>query len=512
MKIKIIIILGFCLFFVLSALPGRFVKVSSENTNDNRLTTACPTPVTTKFFSYSQRFPLDEAFCQAGNKPFELRQDYPTALPASEDLPWRKIVTKKDDFKAKWREYLLAILKYGFEGNLEENWIVQNNKKRKWYHAPYMDADAVGFDSNGKDTFRPMGREYIHGLTQERTTCLEELKGEKSCLSSSPKFQNWAVSVYNEPGGYYIGEVWRELFTKLNTTKPIPIPNPADIWKELPEGFPEETVAIKLLFTEADDEMLAGTIEWQANINVNTPIPVPPHLQRRETKTMRLMQIDVAVRERKEISPTGWVFGTFVFQKGNAATISYPSVHSGWLRFVPIGLTYGNGEGESFNEDNANLAHKQHQGCDQYLESNKEIEKDLLKPGKARTNGPIDNPISSCISCHSAAETSSPDEFTFENLFRKYPNECSDRTSYEFWYGKANSVLHINPRITETTNLAPNIFVRKTLEAKAISLDYSLQLRSGIDRCCRDGRLKLKTGCSCEKDNILNKHNLEMIR
>src|SRR4051794_37877270 len=48
---------------------------------------------------------------------FKLRQDYPTALPAPETLPWATI-----DFKTEPEKYIKAVLAYALEGNVEHQW------------------------------------------------------------------------------------------------------------------------------------------------------------------------------------------------------------------------------------------------------------------------------------------------------------------------------------------------------------------------------------------------------
>ena len=106
-------------------------------------------------------------------------------------------------------------------------------------------------------------------------------------------------------------------------------PNP----KNFPhDGFPEGTVAIKLLFTQADLDYLSNSVKWQADIYRGA---MPP-------QTMRLLQIDVAVRD--DVSPTGWVFGTFMYHD-DAPPFEYHAALSpdrkSWLRVVPLGLMFG---------------------------------------------------------------------------------------------------------------------------------------------------------------------------
>src|SRR6185312_15002266 len=103
---------------------------------------------------------------------FRLRQDYPGAKPE----PDKKAVFLDIAFnengagKENWKKYLLAVRDYCFEGNVDqtlptangrvdENWILQNNRKRNWYHVPWQH-----WDHSGR-----AGREGIRGLTREAT-------------------------------------------------------------------------------------------------------------------------------------------------------------------------------------------------------------------------------------------------------------------------------------------------------------------------------------------------------
>ena len=88
---------------------------------------------------------------------FKLSQDYPIKPPSVEQQPWLKI-----DFKTHPLEYLQCVYQYVLEGNLEADWIPQNNKIRTWYHTPWMHWN------NSSDGIVTGRRECISGLTRER--------------------------------------------------------------------------------------------------------------------------------------------------------------------------------------------------------------------------------------------------------------------------------------------------------------------------------------------------------
>jgi hypothetical protein len=326
---------------------------------------------------------------------FRLKQDYPQTLPPLGSRPWMSF-----DFRTQPNDYLKAALGYALDGNKEADFVLQNNATRGWYHAPWMHAGAAG-------------REFIRGLTRERSSRAGELHA-----SQTSTWENWAVSAYNPRGGYTLGRVWK------NADGPDPAL----------AKFPIGSVSVKLIFTEAPVSQvpyLAGSVEWQADIHrASGSAPRP---------TLRLLQVDLAVRDSRAASTTGWVFGTFVYD-GNAPGATP------WDRLVPVGLMWGNdptrvktNQALQQTKINAGLQIPQHLGFEQ------------------RLNGPIDNPRSSCLSCHSTAQIQ-PD------LSR------SSRAAIP----PATATL-------ETLRLYfRNIKSGAPFDAGALSLDYSLQLQNGI--------------------------------
>lgn len=326
---------------------------------------------------------------------FKLRQDYPQTLPPTGSRPWTSI-----SFRTRPNDYLEAVLAYALEGNKEADFVVQNNTVRGWYHAPWMHAGAAG-------------REFVRGLTRERSSRPGELH-----VNQTGTFENWAVSVYNPRGGYTLGRVWSDPDS----------PNPAAA------KFPIGAVSVKLIFTEAPVNQvpyLAGSVEWQADINrANNAGPRP---------TLRLLQVDVAVRDSRATSTTGWVFGTFVYD-GNAPGATP------WDRLVPVGLMWGNDPAKvrttqalTETKISAGLQIPQHLGFEK------------------RLNGPVDNPRSSCLSCHSTAQIN-PD------LSRQ----------------SRDAIPPANASLTTLRLYFRNIKSGVPFDTGALSLDYSLQLQNGI--------------------------------
>jgi hypothetical protein len=338
---------------------------------------------------------------------FRLSQNYPTTMPPVGPTPWLQL-----DFRTQTMQYLKAVLAYDLEGNTAIDFRGQDNVVRKWFHAPWLHADPRS------------GREFIHGLTLERQSRARELAPTQTRIA-----QNWAVGMYNARGGFVLGQVWKN--------RDAPDPALAK--------FPEGTVAFKLLFTSASVgqvPFLKGSLEWEADINRSTGTRPRPKL--------RLLQIDVAVRDSRADSTTGWVFGTFIYN-GNAQGQSV------WDRMIPVGAMWGNDP-------------------DRLVDNGPLIET-VINPDarplvqhlgyKGRLNGPIDNPRSSCLSCHSTAET---------------PTDLSQPT--------VPGVPPANASAAVIARYFRNINAQAPFTAGYLPLGYSLQLQNGIANWARVTQLQ----------------------
>lgn len=338
---------------------------------------------------------------------FHLSQAYPQTPPSGDAQPWLTYNPMTQP-----AQYIRSVLAYFYQGNVRSN-VEQSfdpalNHTRAWYNAPWQDA---GFN----------GREPIHGLTRERVSKPGELH---RCQTS--QWNNYAVGFYNGAGASAIAQIWADHGN----------PNPTAA------AMPEGTVAAKLLFTTAPISQvpyLAGSPTWNAYIysQVNSSNPAAT----RAVVPVRLLQIDIAVKDSR--APNGWVFGTFVYGGGphDSPTAPCPSaggaspVGSSWSNVAPVGLMWGNDPGHTgtapLTESWLNpVVHMPHVGF------------------QGRLNGPVDNPVSSCMSCHSTAQ----------------------------WPDAA-------PMIPNPTNPAPwfrDIPSNNPFTAGTAPLDYSLQIEVGI--------------------------------
>ena len=369
---------------------------------------------------------------------FQLSHDYPQQNPGTcpdTVCKWLANPTVKTAFlmtpgsgplqwTPEWAEYMQQILDYIRESQDPQltdavGWkvTVDGNIRPRWFHMPWM-------------AYNPRsGREFVHGLTNERTAVISDfngpkllLKGQKALSSAevarikamgqaslpmTPKttreflgqnplplsgttqtekgYETWAFGVYNEWGAYAIGQTWNPDGTPRITSNPDSGPQPAGL------PFPEGTLVAKLLFTTAtptDVDYLVNSPEWQADRHVEKDDNT--YLCARQVQTVRLVQLDVAVVDGR--SPTRWVYGTFSYNgKSPGKTV--------WDRLEPVGVQWGNDPWASPaapTKDSQPIIQSvlngatgtyQHFGCN------------------GRLAGPVDNKLSSCIACHANAYT-----------------------------------------------------------------------------------------------------------
>lgn len=308
--------------------------------------------------------PADQA---PGIQVFKLSQSYPTQKPEPESAPFFKT-----DFKTDWRRYLMQVRDYCFEGNignpdLEKDFRVENNPVRKWYHMPWQHYGANG-------------REGYHGLTKEAPIKVGQLAPTQEYATGGA----WAVGFFNAPAGWMIGQVWKD------HAKPDK--------NAVEKGFPVGSVFFKLLFTsipkgvaETQVPFLRNGVWWDAyatydfNSTDRGPIRVV------------LTQMDIMVRDDR--APYGWVLGNFQFNGQAGGKL--------WENLVPVGLMWGQ---DSDNRDNPSAPFPLIK-----TPINPALKETIINPDtkelppthlgwNGRLNGPLDNPMSSCFSCHSTAQ------------------------------------------------------------------------------------------------------------
>ena len=348
---------------------------------------------------------------------FTLSHAYPSAVPPAPagGYPWEAF-----DFKTEQEKYIRALLAYA-RADLEPVGWDASQVPTKWFHAPWM---ASGPESKS-------GREFFHGMTEERAGLLSEY------VKNPPvdkKTRSYAVGYYNAVGAYTFGRVF------------TPDPAQPDISKAL---FENGAMTIKLLFTTAtqgDLKSLANTLEWDCDIYNGTA---------RSPSKVYLLQVDVAVRDKRNDSLTGWVFGTFAYN-GGATGVSV------FDRLEPVGLMWGNDPTVTPTSGtiveswlNKSIGTYQHYGR------------------AGRLNGPIDNPLGSCTACHGFAQIARVNNPT-PGIPTAPPALTASTTTLDRYF--------------------TNVKAATALSTDYVSVDYSLQLQLGISRAINAGQATLPTG------------------
>lgn len=389
--------------------------------------------------SYNPFFGVPPGYTE--DQGFKGRFDYPST--ASEVVP---DFVSTIDFQADWRGYMQAVLDYAFDGNEDGTeagiagaFRVEHNTKRNWYHGLWMDRTNSG-------------REFLHGLTAERPTLKDQLKE-----GVDGGDQTWAVGFYNEIGATTFAKVFE------NPCQP-------DLSDVL---FPVGTVSFKLLFsTVSDDKVpyMKGAPTWDADID-----RVVDHMATRVPREVHLVQVDIAVRDPRA-GMSGWVFGTFVYNTDVEST-------DPWRRLIPVGLMWGNDANAEVNQSvNQSVVNAELEGVTHGW-TNRPV-----MGWQGRLNGPLDNLNSSCLSCHGSAQF--PRSFLLGNVpSRAIDPDPRNRTAYGErlrTYFRDIAPGEVFDPVTRFFN-DPN----KTL-VKAISLDYSLQIQTGLEHLCQSASFREK--------------------
>jgi len=326
---------------------------------------------------------------------FKLSHDYPAAAPTC-NAPWLKRKVSFTDPKQKWNDawkgYVQDIIDYVREGQDPDlpddvGWRAAVGGQPRWFHVPWMAYDGQ------------RGREFVHGLTNELSTAestftpgrgrgLHHLPGAKPDGGVDPLFETWSVGFYNPCGGHVLGQVFppsgEPQVQKDDKTAHLRA-------RGMP--FPEGTVVVKILNTTADESAvpyLKGSTSWQADGHKQLG-PSKYATCDREVRKVHIVQMDLAVVDTR--SPTRWVYTTLAYD----GTLPGKTVLD---RMKPIGVQWGS-DPKTFPAvaDRATkptetliapVGAPEHYGC------------------HGRLAGVVDQPDSSCVSCHMAAFTSPP--------------------------------------------------------------------------------------------------------
>jgi len=327
---------------------------------------------------------------------FTLSQKYPKTEPNAASRP----EFLRIDFKEHWRDYLLAAQDYCFQDNVQGGDLANDfdaalREAPAWFHVPWQH-------------YTPNGREGVHGLTKEAPVQSQQLAISQTYKGG----QMYAVGLYNAFGGYTIGKVWAD---KEH-------PNSKDI------RFPIGTVVMKVLFTDVPTDQvpsLANPLLWKAYVTENYGSTT------RVFKEMALVQMDLMVRDDR--APFGWVFGNYQYNGKTNHT-------NKWKNLVPLGIQWGNDP-----ELNDGTWGEFTNPVPVITRRNPNLKQTIINPDDSelppthlgwngRLNGPADNYLSSCMSCHMTAEA--PAKSPMSPLFFPTPAQVPQVGSKEWmrWF------------------------------------------------------------------------------
>ncbi|KAF4450364.1 hypothetical protein F53441_6488 [Fusarium austroafricanum] len=424
-----------------------------------------------------------------GYLPWQIRNDYPTSdilkarlqeqskdgslpdapLPGpapglpddfeGKNAPWLKI-----DYETDPETYGETIREYCFAGNVNNQFRVQENKVRSWYHAPWMHYR----DPNSSCT----EREPINGFTFERATPAFEFSDKQD-----QKLQNWAIGFYNAT---VFGDMWKD-------------PDNPDFSEN--KHFPEGTCVFKILLNNSTKEQMPiqdGAPEMHAVISKSTDNGKE---RNNYPSKLRLIQVDFAVVDPR--APIGWVFGTFMFNK-------HHSKKEPWDKLTLVGLQWGNDPLFTQKDYDKTFGPKNEHPKPKECWINPEAEEIRIKEKgtrpfwgwNGRMNGPADNYISACASCHSTSTSHPMPNGKFKTVdgkkvadnyslvppltmqSRPLPKEGDNKKGWDsvmLYFRNVPSGVPFDEGLDPNNPEVPN----PSIKSKVKSADYSLQLQVG---------------------------------
>jgi hypothetical protein len=388
----------------------------------------------------------------AGQTDFQMSQGYYLGVPVLQTINGQSTVAgfKRPpdaavadaawlayDFHSQQAQYLDSLLQYVLQGNADQGFIIPPGPfGASWFNVPMMTTDSS------------TRREPYHGLTRERTL----FPTDWSWITSSSGLRSYAIGYYNALGSYTVGQVFKDVNPAL-----------ADPSKA---SFVNGTLVFKILFSEyaptkinTASYPLTRAPEWTIQ-DVTNPATA-------NDIKVRLIQMDIAVKDPR--SPIGWVFATYDYDDSNPDT-------NAWKRLTAVGMMWGDDpavstSGQTLNETWLNpalpAAFKAHIGVN------------------GRLIGPVDNPKSSCISCHSTAQVdvgvtvaSNPASSAFTGASTIIPTACSVAQRAN-WFRDLPSGTAFG--VTNGTPVGTGCDVIATPAGTQLySLDNSLQLQVGL--------------------------------
>jgi hypothetical protein len=347
--------------------------------------------------------------------------DFQTTPPPAPDLD--RIKTGDKDAARAWLTAMQAYIYDGMVSGTDVNQFFHftpgdgSPVSKRWYHMPWLHTAGGTAASPGR------GREGVWGLTRE----LDLKDANDRCLG-----QDWGLGFFNEPGGFAIGQLFPKGapdMTKLSATGSL---------------FPVGTVAFKVLFTSAKIPSNDGAMEITALVNGSGACGGAAN-GRRTLTTMRHIQMDVMMKVGPGLDD--WLFGVFVYNPKKKDTF--------FQGMEPVGVEFDT------------------------TQTGTVVVAEGITPNgfKGRLNGPADNPMSSCLSCHARAQWP-------EVASRRLPfaprneNDTVNVCILHDWGGEGPGLCRTCPAPARGQGRTSRCFPkgRSPIDPTGVSLDYSLQV------------------------------------
>lgn len=236
---------------------------------------------------------------------FKLSHQYPSQLPAPA-MPWRAAIRNGRIGVQNAPAYTQALKDaIGADMRALLDYAQWDAAQRGWYNDPWMGAQ----------------REPIHGLLMG-VESTDNTLFPKSALARP--FTTYVVTYYNRTAAQTLGRIW-------GATAMTPAVDVAST------QYAEGSVTVKLAFTTAgpsDWPAMQGAPVWPAYVAANASTG---KLDQPAVTDLRLLQLDIVVKDSQSAPQTGWVFTTLVYDRNLA-----PGRNGVWDQLVPLGAQWGN--------------------------------------------------------------------------------------------------------------------------------------------------------------------------
>ncbi|MBY5637531.1 hypothetical protein HFO39_22635 [Rhizobium leguminosarum] len=380
-----------------------------------------------------------------GVPPATWRQDYPSVYPDPDDRqPWEAF-----NFRTAPVEYMNAVLETAKTAFQIKDQKLTASGQGDWWISQWLD-------------YSNAGREPLMGLTKERGPDPGDLSE-----TSPDGYQVWAVGFYNRPGAAVLGDIFAQ---PCNPSLPVAV------------KFPADTASIKFLFTDASTDnvtYLKDGPEYDAYIDPPGSGSSSHAASERKLSQVRLLQVDIAIKDARS-RETGWVFGTFVWR-------APPKGDKLFDNLVPVSLQWGNDPGVYDASIRQSWINPDLRGVTYGWRSRPTL------GFMGRANGPADNIRSSCLSCHAAGRTPRALIGLLDNRFdmTKLYDPALVKSHVDTWFQNVRGGQLFQPS-----------------DPAVSSLDYSLQLETGMFRiclACAAGDLQGQTPDVCRASGFYNR-------